>query len=633
MMSGVSDGASSRTNSGAAAPRRLVAWAIILGTIATIAVLQLFTTPSLMAALIAPGIGDYLSAPLSGPVIAQIYFMPSIAAIGLAVILYLLHQPIADPRRCILLWTFAAIAFVLVAVMRLDSNDITNEESKLTHFTGAILLFAAVCAAANAWLARDTTKFVLWALGSCAFAFAAFDEILELHEKIGSSLKGRFGGASEAAEQSAVPAFQDLVTLAYSIVALLVLAALYAVFRKQVKERMFFVLTFLSAAVIYFVSTMLDSFDLVLAPLSTSVDLVYLSNVLEEILEFVAASLFFVACASAFLEAGGGRVFDGIKGSVGSRLARSTITMRLARGVAYAASAVLVAFMIAVPVRFPASAALLTAKSQYSVQLFANSADNVFLHPDGMAYARGHLYVANDVPPSILTIRSGTSRILASAEELGKPETIEVSNDGTVYFTDDDRRLLLRIPPAQGPETVLGPDQLIEPKGLAFDSKGSLYVVDYGASAILVLRGNKAERYAAVPGYKPEEIAFDRFGNLYFTQESPARVMKISPTGALSIFADESSGIVAVEDIAISGDDIYLADTGRSALFKFSLDGKGKVALAFEKRTGRELEAVTIGDKGVIFLGFRKADGRLLGMRRVNFILCIADPARVKIAC
>ena len=616
----------------AAARQRIVPWVFFLGTLAAITVLQLITAPSLVAALVAPDLGEYLSAPLRGPVIAQIYFLPSIAAISLAIILYLLHQPIADARLRLMLLNFVAVTFVLLAVLRLAPANITTEESKLAHFTGAALLLTAMCAAANALLARDKARFLLWVVGSVAFAFAAFDEILEIHEKIGIVLQSRLGSKTEAAEQSAALPMQDLVTLAYSVAGLLILATLYLVFRKQVRERLFFILTFFSAAVLYFFSTVLDSFDFLLSSRSKSVDLVYLASVLEEILEFAAASLFFVAFAIAFLEGGGRRMLDDIKGNAGSRLVRSGVALWSARGVAYVATAVLVAAVIAVPLKYPARAALVTKNLQYSVRLFANSADNTALTPDGMAYASGYLYVANDAPPSVMTLRSGTSRVLASADDLGKPESIEVAKDGTVYLTDDSRRLLLRIRPGMEPETILSPEQLIEPKGLAFDSQGALYVADFGASAILVLRENKVEMIA-VPGHRPEEIAFDRFGNLYFTEESPARVIKISPAGALSTFVDETSGIVAVEDIAIRGDDIFLADSRRGGILKFGLNGKGRVVLAFPKRTGREIEAITLGAEGVMYLGFRKPAGKLFGMRQVNFILCIADSARARTAC
>ena len=525
------------------------------------------------------------------------------------------------------------MTFVLLAVLILGQTAITTEESKLTHFTGAVLLIAAICAACNAVLARYSKKLVLWAVVSAAFAFGAFDEILEFHERTGIALERYIGGTREVAQQSPVLPFQDLVTLMYSVAGLLILAILYRVCKKQVRERMYFIYTCLSAAVIYFISTILDTFDFVLAPLSTTIDLIYLSSVLEEILEFVAASLFFVAFAIALFEGGGRRRLDRLQGFLGPRFVLPPVALSIARGVTYAATAVFAAAVIALPLRYPARAALLTENSNYSVRLFANSAENNLLHPDGMTYANGHLYVANDVPPSVITIKAGKSRILSSADELGRPESIAVAKDGTVYVTEDTNRLLLRIRQGLEPETVLGPGELIEPKGLAFDADGALYVADFGASAILVLRENNFEKFAVVPGHRPEEIAFDRFGNLYFTEESPARVMKISPSGALSVFLDKSSGIVAVEGIAVRGDDIYLADSRRGAIFKFALNGEGRIILAFERRTGVEIEGITSGEEGVLYLGFRKPDRKFLGMRLVDFIMCVRDPARVQAAC
>jgi hypothetical protein len=52
-----------------------------------------------------------------------------------------------------------------------------------------------------------------------------------------------------------------------------------------------------------------------------------------------------------------------------------------------------------------------------------HSADNDRIHSDGMAYANGRLYVANDAPPSVMTITKQKSRILAPEDELGQPET------------------------------------------------------------------------------------------------------------------------------------------------------------------------------------------------------------------
>lgn len=617
----------------AARPRRRSAVYAIAATIAVIAALVLIVAPALTTALVAPGLNQVLDEPLRGTALAQIYFMPGLAALVLAIVLYMLHYSVADLRVRLLLVNFAAVAFVLLAVLRLDPIEITTEESKLAHFTGAVLLIAALCALCNALAARSTKLILLWMAVSSVFAFAAFDEILEIHEKIGASLKKTFGSSTDAVDQSAGLEFQDLVTLLYSVAGVIAVTAVYLLLKKRMKQQMYVIYVCLAAIFIYFVSTMLDTFDFLLARMSTTVDLIYLSSVLEEILEFVAASLFFVAFASAFLETRGWRRLDRGPGQASPLLALPRVALLVARGIAYAATAVFAAAAIAIPLRYPARTGLVTENANSVVKMFANSSANNLLHPDGMAYANGHLFVANDVPPSVMTITAGKFRLVATADELGRPETLEVARDGTIYVTDDAERLLVRIRQGLGPEAILGPRQLKEPKGLAFDSKGALYVVDYGTSSILVLRSDKAETYAAVPGHKPEEIAFDRSGNLYFTEESPARVMKISPDGALSTFADKSSGILAVEDIAIRGGDIFLADSGRGAIFKFALNGEGAVMVAFDKRTGAEIEAIAAGEDGILYAGFRKPERKLLGMRRVDFILCIREAARVNASC
>ena len=92
-----------RTSNGAAgARRRLAPYVAVLGTLAVIIALQLITAPALTSALVAPGLGEYLSEPLRGTAVAQIYFIPSLAAIFLALTLYMLTNqlPISGSASC-----------------------------------------------------------------------------------------------------------------------------------------------------------------------------------------------------------------------------------------------------------------------------------------------------------------------------------------------------------------------------------------------------------------------------------------------------------------------------------------------------------------------------------------------------
>jgi uncharacterized membrane protein len=124
----------------AVARPRVAPYGALLGLLAVIAALQLITAPSLVAALVAPDLGHYLSEPLRGSSIAQSYFIPSIAAVNLALLLYMLHRP-ASLRRNFLLGTLVAAGCVVLAVLFVDRGAMASEASKLAHFTAAVLSF------------------------------------------------------------------------------------------------------------------------------------------------------------------------------------------------------------------------------------------------------------------------------------------------------------------------------------------------------------------------------------------------------------------------------------------------------------------------------------------------------------
>jgi DNA-binding beta-propeller fold protein YncE len=119
-----------------------------------------------------------------------------------------------------------------------------------------------------------------------------------------------------------------------------------------------------------------------------------------------------------------------------------------------------------------------------------------------------------------------------------------------------------------------GKGQFENPHGLAVDSAGNIFVADTDNGRIQKFSPNgtfvtSLERFQA-----PSGIAIDRMGNIYVAEiGSKHRIQKLRPNGAF--IAEWAPGLYGPRKIAIGPDDsIYVVDSGRNRIVKFSPDGQ-----------------------------------------------------------
>ena len=160
---------------------------------------------------------------------------------------------------------------------------------------------------------------------------------------------------------------------------------------------------------------------------------------------------------------------------------------------------------------------------------------------------------------------------LGTAARFSYPTDVACDDRGNVYVVDQGNHRIRRIVVATGVVSTLAGSgtegfadgsgaaaQFNDPRGLAFDGRGHLYVADKGnhrirciataTGAVSTLTGSGTEGFADGTGtaaqFKgPADVACDSRGNLYVSDQSNHRVRRIViATGVVSTLAGSSLG-------------------------------------------------------------------------------------------
>ncbi len=238
------------------------------------------------------------------------------------------------------------------------------------------------------------------------------------------------------------------------------------------------------------------------------------------------------------------------------------------------------------------------------------AAARFFLPSAVAADSSGNLYVADSqnqtirkiTPSGVVTTVAGSVQAVGTADGTGSsarfdgPSGIAVDSSGNIYVADTGGSVIREISPGGSVTTIAGlasstgtadgtgsSARFFNPKGMAADASGNLYVSDYDGTkvrkiakggVVTTLAGSGNTGSADGPGAAAEfgsicGVAVDGSGNVYVADEGNETIRMITPAGVVSTLAGKTTTRGSADG------------TGSAALFSHptgvSVDGSGNV--------------------------------------------------------
>ncbi len=497
-------------------------------------------------------------------------------------------------NRHFLVWVacaFSFIAFVLVVFG--DQTHRLMEEFSWIRYSTSLFLLLASAAAFIRWRSAVSS-----ALGA-GFLFAALDEVLQLHEKLGQFLGARV---------SLPPNATDYITVVYAVAGLAAVLLLMKSARRFVTETPFAVTVLFAGAVTYALSTVFDTVDFfILERLrglgafwaahagSYVTDVMYtvwaprnFLNGLEELLEQVAAALFFTALVSALVERPSRRWMD-------EPVATEQRIQKIKRWGSAVVGLVIVAVAVVVWAGGEPQGLLIPGGGETIIA----SAPQGLSHADDVAYhpAWG-VIVANEGRGSVYQWHDGLwQQIPDPQHRIQNPDSVAV-DDERIYVSDSAQGIIFAYNKSLSGGDGWRPlftraDGLTHPEALATVEK-TIYVLDEGEKTISKLtQGAKAESWRPVhPRWvAPESIAYDAARKRLYVSDDESGAVFAVDFAARTL--REVAKLPRSEDIIVLPDGTLIAtDTRAGALFRIYPDDGRIEKVAQFKRPYRDLQGV-----------------------------------------
>lgn len=250
-------------------------------------------------------------------------------------------------------------------------------------------------------------------------------------------------------------------------------------------------------------------------------------------------------------------------------------------------------------------AMVLTVEPGWSAEVVASEKDG-FASPDGLLWAGGTLYVADEGGSAVRAWRPGVrpATLADSGAGLASPEDLVRDLAGNVYFTDDTRGGLWRTDAAGRTAALVEPGRgLPSTEGLGLSPEGHLVVGDAPGHRVLKVSPDGAVSVLIGPERKiakPESFAFDDSGGLYIADNRDDVLYRLGADGRLHRAIADRPGF-SPESLRFSGGALFITDSDNGKLFRYTPDDGLNVVAVFGGSLAN-IQGIAADDKGALYL-------------------------------
>jgi sugar lactone lactonase YvrE len=250
-------------------------------------------------------------------------------------------------------------------------------------------------------------------------------------------------------------------------------------------------------------------------------------------------------------------------------------------------------------------AMVVTLEPGWKAQIVASERDG-FGSPDGLLWADGALYVADEGGSALRAWRPGSrpATLADSKAGLASPEDVVRDAAGNLFFTDDTRGGLWRTDRLGRTTALVAPRQgLPSTEGLGLSPAGDLVVGDAPGHRVLKVTPNGQvsvllgpERHIA----KPESFAYDGDGNLYIADNRENVLYRLTAEGSLQrLIADRAD--FSPESLRFAGGALFITDSDHGKLFRYSPADGLKVVALFAGSLAN-IQGIAADDSGALYV-------------------------------
>lgn len=242
----------------------------------------------------------------------------------------------------------------------------------------------------------------------------------------------------------------------------------------------------------------------------------------------------------------------------------------------------------------------------YAVSMVVTNRDGL-ISPDGLQVVGDKIFIA-DEGGAALTVWAPGSQVQSLGDanaDIASPEDLVVTNQGIIYFTDDDAGGLWRVDTTGKIGLVAGRKQgLVSTEGLALAPDGTLIVGETQSQRILRVSPQGDVQEFPIPAgriRKAESMTFDEQGNLYIADDEANVVYQYDLSGRLHELITARDGIQAPESLCYSQGCLFIVDDAANKLYSYDKE-RGLKTLVIFAGTLKNVQGVAAASSHDIFV-------------------------------